>query len=629
MSTIRFCPRTLGVLLALLGALALPISATANNLSTLDAQAVTNQPSSVALDSAGNVYVTWDRESALGLSTPMFCKFPLGSRCQSPIALSLPGSAATDGQYVLLCESTVYVVGPRDADADVVVWASTDGGAPGSFNGAVIANDDEEGDTDGALLAGTNLLLAGDDHGLYFDSTPISGPGAPGFTFTNPGVGGVAAHGATLALDPDGNPVEAYWNLSTPAALSYYFTTSSDLGDEADWTGPVSLGDGQSPALGGNSAGLYLLSADGSGATIPDEPTALDVRRYDAAIHTFGTPVTLGGSPDLTFDERGALAVTPGGTVVAVFPQGGAGALDAWISPAGGARFSAPIPVAAIDGTYGEQIALAATGTASGGVQGVVLYADGGGLELADLTPVSAPPPPPAPAAPAATTISTTQTLGPAGGSTLRITAGAIGESDSATISGTDASRAGGVVTYGLYRSSTCAAWSAVFHSSVAVSGGVAAGSGPVEKGLSVGSYYWQSAYSGDATNQGSANACGSNVLRVISPLSLPRSASSDGRTVTASVGCAAALPCAGNLVLAVTQKKRVIGLGSGKLNVPAHRTTRVTVRLTARGRSLLAAHRDHLAAALDARVDTDSGVQPYRRTVTITKARSARHRKR
>ena len=58
----------------------------------------------------------------------------------------------------------------------------------------------------------------------------------------------------------------------------------------------------------------------------------------------------------------------------------------------------------------------------------------------------------------------------------LKISAGAVGETDRATITGAKASTATGTVTYNLYSASSCTASSEVFHGgTVSVTGGVAA----------------------------------------------------------------------------------------------------------------------------------------------------------
>jgi hypothetical protein len=178
------------------------------------------------------------------------------------------------------------------------------------------------------------------------------------------------------------------------------------LDTQSNWTGPESVGIGQTPSSAGGSGGLYLLSADGSLASNPDDPTAVDVRSYNATSHTFNAPVTLLSNPESGFDEGGGIAETPGGKVVAIWPDvsaGGTDVLDSFVSTNSGASFT-PAYIATRSG-YGGQASVAATDTSTG-VEGVVAFNDDGGLELANLTPLppGPPPPPPPPPTPQKTT---------------------------------------------------------------------------------------------------------------------------------------------------------------------------------------------------------------------------------
>lgn len=401
-------------LAAAAGALAAAAPASAVNLFTLDAHP--DSQGNVVMDSSGNVYVAWNTTgSSGGADTPMFCKFALGSRCTSPISLQLQGPNTGDetdtvADFPIVNGTTVYVVGPRYIDNDTIVWTSTDGGA--TFDGGTLINNNyDQTGAENVLLQGSNFLIGSVNVGLAFDSTPIdAAPGADQtFAFSNPGSGGVSS--GSLAVDQNGNPVEAYWNLSDPSALDYfYYTGSGDPDSQANWAGPVSLGIGQNPSLAGGSSGLYLLSANGSLPSNPDDPTSVGVRSYNATSHTFGSPVTLLRNPESGFDEGGGLALTPGGKVVAIWPDNsssGDDVLDSFVSTNSGATWLGPYYVATRSG-YDGQAQVAAIDQGSN-VKGVVAFNDDDGLEVTDLTPL--PSLPPATVAPSATSSGSSVTL--------------------------------------------------------------------------------------------------------------------------------------------------------------------------------------------------------------------------
>jgi lysophospholipase L1-like esterase len=85
---------------------------------------------------------------------------------------------------------------------------------------------------------------------------------------------------------------------------------------------------------------------------------------------------------------------------------------------------------------------------------------------------------------------------------------------DKATLGGTNASKAGGTVTYGVYADPECKELAAEA-STVTVSAGVVPSSS--EEKLPPGTYYWQAVYSGDVLNRGSTSACGSETA-VVTP---------------------------------------------------------------------------------------------------------------
>jgi hypothetical protein len=626
--------RALVVLLAasvFIAAAALPAAASAANMFTLDAQA--DGLGNVAMDSTGNVYVAWNHTTSGGAAdTPTFCKFALGGTCTSPVSLTLPGpngpnDNGTDGNFPILGSgSTVYVVGPRYVDSDTVVWTSTNGGA--SFDaGTVIANGFDQTGASSVLLDGSNLLIAGINVGLSFDSTPLTGTAGQAFVFSNPGSGGVA--GDSLALDQTGNPVEAYWNLSNPAALDYYYYNGTgNMDSQSDWTGPETVGIGQTPSLAGGTGGLYLLSADGSLASNPDDPTAVDIRSYNATSHTFNAPVPVLSNPESGFDEGGGITETPAGKVVAIWPDqnaSGTGVLDSFVSTNSGVSY-AGANVATRAAGYGGQVSVAAIDVGAG-VEGVVAFHDSSGLELANLTPTPTP-----------TTIATAQASGTTTGTNISIPAGTVGEQDRAAVSGANESSATGVMSYALYSKSTCAASSLKFNGgATAVTGGVAAASNAVTTALAPGKYYWQAVYSGNATNDPAASTCGSEVLTVTPATSIGGSGSSNGTTVTITVTCAAT-PCTVTVTITIDPpattasaarvtadkkkkpKGKTITLGSGTFKIKKKGADKLAVKLSKAGKKYLAAHHGRAKGAkLLVSTKIDKHLEKTSRSISIT----------
>lgn len=245
--------------------------------------------------------------------------------------------------------------------------------------------------------------------------------------------------------------------------------------------------------------------------------------------------------------------------------------------------------------------------------------------------------------APAADTLATTQTAGTATGPSLAITAGTIGETDHATVSGVNAAIAGGAVSYALYSASSCAAATRVFDGGTsAVAGGVAAPSAGVSVALHPGTYYWQAVYSGDAHNVPSASACGSEVLTVIPAVSIAGSASASGTTVTITVKCPSSEPCKVTVTItgievtisfkaSVSRKKvvhkRVVTLATGKFTIPGLGSKKLALHLTKAGKRLLSRGHGHVTGTVHISDSTPGGTQTTTRAVAIS-AVKPKHRK-
>ncbi|HMD51128.1 MAG TPA: nidogen-like domain-containing protein [Solirubrobacteraceae bacterium] len=112
---------------------------------------------------------------------------------------------------------------------------------------------------------------------------------------------------------------------------------------------------------------------------------------------------------------------------------------------------------------------------------------------------------------PAQTTLTTSLAGGGQSGSNITVPEGT-SVSDSATLEGENAGKAGGIVTYNVYSDPECKNLVATA-GEVAVSGGSVPTSG--SQTLAPGTYYWQARYSGDPANNGSVSGCGSEVQTV------------------------------------------------------------------------------------------------------------------
>lgn len=117
---------------------------------------------------------------------------------------------------------------------------------------------------------------------------------------------------------------------------------------------------------------------------------------------------------------------------------------------------------------------------------------------------------------------------------------------DTATLSGTNAGTATGTVTYTVYSDSACAAAVSTGSAQTITTPGTLPASAPVTLST-VGVYYWQASYSGDANNTAAVSTCGSNgevetVTSVATPTSLNTTLigpAQSGTSITVPVGTA------------------------------------------------------------------------------------------
>ena len=349
--------------LALTGALAGP--AAAANLFTLDPAADSIGP--VVVDTAGNGYVTWLHKSSP--DTVMFCKFAPGAHsCPHPIGLPVTlslGSAVTDTPFPVLGPgSTVYVVAPSYDTDQMVMWQSTNGGA--SFGSPWVAGAGNEQTF--VCQVGTNLddVLPVNAYGAQYDPSqgvttlggsasnidfemsssnpyanwtfafygqgcvvPQSAMPTPGripdqsfpfgegaFRSGESSLGWVSGGSGPCPLSALGDEVEAFEGDSTTPSTVRFFRYSAPTGPcsitgknlspsaSGNWTDGGVVSQGALPRLAGGADGLFLLSGDAvrPGAS---KPTAVDVRHYDLASHSFGAPQRLAVVADEDFGTAG------------------------------------------------------------------------------------------------------------------------------------------------------------------------------------------------------------------------------------------------------------------------------------------------------------------------------------
>jgi hypothetical protein len=665
-------PRKLALgLLAVSFAIALPAGAQANNLFTLDSQAEVNGP--IVTEASGTGYVAWDRQAASSSSEPevLFCKIPRGGTCTSPITLPLPG-----GSYQGIVQpfpvlgthpGEVYVVGPRYLQNDTLIWTSTDGGEkfsaakvgpnPGGYPGKTSVGDVLlDPDNPSSIPAGEDYFgIAANNPGLGYGFTAnqiVSGSSS--FTFANPGNGGVAS--STLGyvtntiedsfthnqIHPQ---VEAYYNLSNPAEVffyRYYAKEGNVNGEEKGWEGPYKVTDGYEPRLAGGPAGLFLLSTDlAPGAPVEEQPSVIDVRKYNEATREFGAPTTIANIPTSagTLFTSGDIYENPStGALDVVQPvlAGEQYVMRLWESTDGGQTFHGERNIATIDGAYSEipRLAVAADG------QGWLTFKDAGGLEVADLNALSGSTPTPTPTpTPSPTTLTTTQTSGTTTGASISIPAGTVGESDTATITGTNAASATGTVVFTLYANSSCSGTPAF--AGAAEADGTATIADDSSVGLAPGKYYWKATYGGNATNLPSASTCGSEVLTVTPAATIESKGESTSTTVTLTITCAST-PCTVTITITVPSssgkassarkskkhpKTTIVTLGTGTFTLKSKGPHRLTVHLSKAGKKLLAADHGRLTAKILVAEKTPGGTVLSTRTIKIVPAKP-KHKK-
>ncbi|MFZ0043796.1 MAG: hypothetical protein WAK93_20975 [Solirubrobacteraceae bacterium] len=644
------------------------------------------QSPAVAVGSDGSAIVAWANTMA-SPNTVQWCVLPGGGGACSKTGDLQPADSAqyVHGVQVLNEGSSIVILadvfGASDAGGfvgtdyeNVQEWQSTDGGQ--SFNaingGKAVASGDPSNDTfalNAVALPGGNAL------GVGFD-TASADPTFHALSLTAPTSCGRAADAcpdgyATLepSTNPDtiSNPPDgANFAANSDGVLGIYFTnfTTGPFGCSNAQTTPFGtafvFGDGlQSPSNNYNVSPGQPNTAWRVAATQADcnvdypavggGPSGFGViedntltkqtmyHHYDGISNSFDTkPVVVSN----TGEQQPSVSQDGAGGVYAVYLNDGIGGpVTVAYSYNGGTTWSGPNAIAA--DPAGAIAGLTSNVNATG--QGWATWVENGSVFAEPFTAADSV----IPAQPV--TLTTSQTAGTATGASISIPEGTVGETDTATLAGADASGASGTVTYTLYGSPSCTASSAIAASTKPVSGGVAAASTPVSQLLAPGKYYWRAVYSGNAGNaQGAkgnlpaSTACGSEELAIGVPNTVAANATSNGKTVIISVSCAT-FPCTVTLTLTASEtvtvkadaqvakktkakakakakkKKKTITLG--KATFKLKKKGKVALKLSKAGRSYLAKRKGKvkLNLAVSQRIGAHAVVSKHTLTVKVS----------
>jgi hypothetical protein len=381
----------------------------------------------------------------------------------------------------------------------------------------------------------------------------------------------------------------------------------------------------------GGTQGIGVLENEGDGL---DGGTnySLDYRAFD--VNSLSTGGSFGGAAlvaKLT-DAAGDIDVVDDSSDGVYAMWSGGGNLNANYSADGGAVWGPPVVIPEPSNvSYGDPVI-----TAVGGGDFLLSYEDNTGsgyqtfVEAFSYQTLEQAP----------TTLSTIQGSGSTHAADLSIPAGTVGESDTATIAGANASSATGTVDFALYDNSSCTG-TPVFAGAASAAAGVASVADDSSSGLAVGKYYWAAAYAGNTFNLPSSSTCGSEVLTVGPAATIGGSGTTTGSTVTFTISCPAACTVtvtvevpggsAAGVASAGQKKKKArkpVKLGTGKLKLKKAGKGKLIVKLNGKGKSLFRKDHDKLKATLLLSTKTAHGTFASTKQVKITKAKGKAKRK-
>lgn len=649
----------------------------------------------IAYDSlTQTTYVAWSDPVKAAVD---LCILPSGAAgCEGGAPVSLEDSNFTGDEFagpgglVVLPGGKVVVIGDTTEHGSIA-WISSAGGSEflsakqGLQNGGEPISNVSLFYTFGnaVALSGTDVGLL-DDYGDFFDDTSLTSASptisAPNSNQkTNPAEGefprkSLETAGPEVAAEPApapapmgsdivvgvgdnfGGPSVALPGCLNKEGTGYGVSVGtvdgmSKAGGTLNAKGLPGYGvlacSAQAPVLAqGGADGIGLVEEEGDGIDGAGELITLDYRPFLATASggTFGAPVQVA---DVTHDSLGGV---DGLDLTEDF---GTGVYATWLdeqglvlgySANGGATWEAPVVVPEPPG--GPQGDPVIVGTGGGNAE--IAYIDNPGtgaqvflesVNYAALAAASVKPPP----SPTPTTITTSQTAGTTTGTSITVPAGTIGETDRATLTGTNAATATGTVTYDLFSNPTCVASSKVFDGgSVGVAGGAASASAPVTAALAEGTYYWEAVYSGDLHNLPSLSSCGSEVLKVVPASTLEGMGTSTSTTVTLTITCTST-PCTVTVTITIpgssgkaaaarkkkAKRPKIVTLASGKFTITTAGPHKLTLHLTKAGKQLFARDHGHVKAKVLISDKTAGGLETTTRTVSFSPAKTKhKHKK-
>jgi hypothetical protein len=597
---------------------------------------------SVAVDGAGDAIVAWADQSVPTANVVRWCVLAPGATACSAGGSLKPGGPPSPqfsvyGTKVLVEGSKLVILANVDVGnaefESVQQWQSTNGGQSftATNSGGGIASGNTSADT---RMAGAVTLPGGESAGVGF-VTPSYEPtfhafSLGGATLCGRAAGKCASGFATLGpesnVDKVGNPPADFatdgngvlgvfrtnysgGNLgcagATPFGMAYVFGTGlqspsnnynlSPGVPSTAWRVPVTLADCDVDylAVGGGPSGFGVLEDNQvTGQT--------QYHRFDSATDSFDAApniVSSAGEQQPSVSQDGA-----GGVYATYLSHGIGGPVSLSYSADGGTTWAGPAtlsadPLGAVAG-LDSSVNVGGQGWAVWSENGSVFAQSFLAADAGSPSPPSVGPAPiSAPATPAAapTTLKTSQTAGGQSGASITVPAGTTGETDQATIAGANAAHATGTVAYRLYSAPTCTSASEVATSVVTTGGAVAPASKPIGIALAPGRYYWQATYLGDKSNAASASSCGGEVLTIADPNEIAPAATSDGKTLTFGVACAA-VPCSIDATATTaeagaaasstkTHRPKPVTLGTGKFKIKKKGTQKLTLKLSAAGR--------------------------------------------
>ncbi|MHB8692563.1 MAG: hypothetical protein ACYDHH_15100 [Solirubrobacteraceae bacterium] len=451
---------------------------------------------SVAVDANGTAYIAWANQKRLAPTTTdlvEFCVLPHGASACSAHGSLAPANGGTyvsdvsvvlDGSTVALLAETPGV--PNSAYTGIEEWQSTDGGitfAPVNGGKSVAYSTGSTASLNGVVLPGGGALgigwvaAAGQPS---FNAFPLS---APPECSQNSCPSGSAMLEPTSNPDPIGNPPGQVASQlgSNPGVMAIFATNFQNGPFACSNAQTVPFGEAYAYASGtpsptndynispGTANSAWKVAASKADcnvdyAAVAGGPSGFGIleqnelsrtvvcHRFNQANNSFDTPqVTVAKHGE----ESPALSQDGAGNLYATYLNHGPGdPIDLAYSGNGGASWiSAPI-----NASPGSDVFNVASAVGSGG-QGWASWVTNGSIYAQSFIASDAIP------SPTPVTINTSQAAGTLAGVNLIVPVGTIGETDHATVAGSDAGSATGTIAYKLYSAANCAAASPIFRS--------------------------------------------------------------------------------------------------------------------------------------------------------------------